>query len=313
MSRSDDKGRVISPLRARHWAILTGTAWLPRKLRVRYRERLLENLQRRMLQDCDVIFIRHPKTGGTWLRVMLTHLYAARDGVSRRRVFKADELKRQNPALPHFLITNGRASWEHVIADAFTGNDPVLQGKKTLFMARDPRDIVVSWHRQYRKRTKAFKRELLEADLGLDYDPRTLDRWEFIRQPQLGLQGLIDYHNFWTEQLADRDDALIMRYEDLRQDTAGTLRQVTDFLGESFTDQQIEDAVAFGSVDNLRELEHSGYFSNSSLRLRDATDPDTFKVRKATVGGYHDDLTPEQTAWVDEQISNHSDPRLGYR
>lgn len=307
-----EKGMVISPLRARHWAILTGTAWMPKGWRVSARQHLLERLQRRMLRDCDVIFIRHPKTGGTWLRVMLTHLYAARDGVSLRRVFKADELKRQNPALPHFLITNGRASWERVIADAFEHDDPILTGKKTLFMARDPRDIVVSWHRQYRKRTKAFKRELLEADLGLDYDPRTLDRWAFIQQPELGLQGLIDYHNFWAEQIAGRDDALMIRYEDLRHNTAATLRLVTDFLGERFSDEQIQAAVEFGSVENLRELEHTGYFSNSSLRLRNAQDPDTFKVRKAKVGGYQDDLTEEQTEWVNEQVVRQCHPLLGY-
>lgn len=304
---------VISPLRARHWAILSSTAWLPRSLRVKARLRLLENLQRKMLRECDVIFIRHPKTGGTWLRVMLTHLYAARDGISLKRVFKADELKRQNSKLPHFLITNGRASWEHVIADAFRNNDPVLAGKKTLFMARDPRDIVVSWHRQYRKRTKAFKRELLEAELGLDYDPRSLERWEFIQQPDLGLQGLIEYHNFWAEQLSERDDALVFRYEDLRQDTTATLRRIVEFLGESFTDEQIAEAVEFGSVDNLRKLEHSGYFDNSSLRLRDAQDPDTYKVRKAQVGGYQDDLTPEQIAWVNDQIREHCHPLLGYQ
>lgn len=303
---------VISPLRARHWAIIRSTAVLPKSWRVRAREALLGRLQRQMLERCDVLFIRHPKTGGTWLRALLTHLYASRNGVSPQRVFKADELKRQDASLPHFLVTNGRASWERVIADAFEASDPVLDDKKVLFMARDPGDIVVSWHRQYRKRTKAFKRELLEAELGLDFDPRTLERWAFIQQPGLGLPALIDYHNFWTRQLAERNNALIIRYEDLRSDTPRTLREVVGFLGEDFSDEQIEAAVAFGSVENMSRLEHSGYFQNSSLRLRDASDPDTFKVRRAKVGGFRDDLPPEQAEWVARQVREHCDPRLGY-
>lgn len=303
---------VISPLRARHWAIIKGTALLPKAWRVRSRVALLGRLQRQMLERCDILFIRHPKTGGTWLRALLTHLYASRNGVSLQRVFKADELKLQDASLPHFLVTHGRASWERVIAAAFEAGDPVLDDKKVLFLARDPGDVVVSWHRQYRKRTKAFKRELLEAELGLAVDPRTLERWDFIRQPGLGLPALIDYHNFWTAQLAPRANALIIRYEDLRLDTATTLRRVVDFLGEAFSDDQIEAAVAFGSVENMSRLEHSGYFQNSSLRLRDANDPDTFKVRRAKVGGYRDDLTPEQADWVTAEVRKHCDPRLGY-
>lgn len=303
---------VISPLRARHWAIIYSTALLPKRWRVASRLALLGRLQRQMLARCDVLFIRHPKTGGTWLRALLTHLYASRDGVSMQRVFKADELKRQDASLPQFLITNGQASWEKVIADAFVARDPILDDKKILFLARDPGDIVVSWHRQYRKRTKPFKRELLEAELGLDFDPRSLDRWQFIQQPGLGLPALIDYHNFWAEQLGQRSNALILRYEDLRQDTAGTLRRVVDFLGEDFSDEQITAAVAFGSVENMSRLEHSGFFQNSSLRLRDADDPDTYKVRRAKVGGYHDDLSPEQAQWVAAQVREHCHPLLGY-
>jgi hypothetical protein len=303
---------VISYDRIQHWAILFTTAALPRKQRVAARIRLLTRLQRRMLERADVIFIRHPKTGGTWLRAMLTQLYAARDGISPKRVFKSDELNLQNASLPRWMITNGYMSWERMVADAFKANDPVLKGKKTIFLARHPGDVVVSWHRQYQKRTKPFKRELLEAEMDGPVDWQSMDRWTFIQRRELGLPALIEFHNFWARTLAGRDDALIVRYEDLRHDTETELKRIVDFLGEPFTDAQIQQAVAFGSVDNMRALEHSGYFQNSSLRLRDSNDPDTYKVRRAKVGGFHDDLAPEHAAWVAEQVSNHCDPALRY-
>jgi hypothetical protein len=303
---------VISIDRIHHWAILFATAPLPRSARVAMRVKLLARLQRRMLARAAVIFIRHPKTGGTWLRAMLTHLYASRDGISPKRVFKSDELQRQNARLPRFLITNGSMSWERLVADAFDRNDPMLAGKRTIFLARHPGDIAVSWHRQYQKRTKPFKRELLEAEMPEPVDWQTMDRWTFIQRPELGLPALIDYHNYWTRTLANRDDALIVRYEDLRNDTAAELARIVAFLGETFTDEQIRAAVEFGSVDNMRALEHSGYFQNSSLRLRDSTDPDTYKVRRAKVGGYHDDLAPEEAAWVDAEVTARCDRRLRY-
>ena len=39
----------------------------------------------------------------------------------------------------------------------------------------------------------------------------------------------------------------------------------------------------FASFDKLREKEQSGYFDNRSLTLRDASDPETLKVRRGVV------------------------------
>lgn len=299
--------------RTLHWGIIGLTQPLPGGWRTRLRKRGLAALQRRILRNADIFLIRHPKTGGTWLRAMLTHLYAARYGTSPQRVFKGDELHQQNPALPRWMVTNGYMSWEAVVADAFRRDDPVLAQKKILFLARHPGDVAVSWHNQYRKRTRAFKRELLEAEMSERLDWQAMDRWTFVQRPELGLPALIAYHNFWAQQLAGRPNALILRYEDLRQDTVGTLTRIVRFLEEDFDAAQIAAAAEFGSVENLRQLEHSGYFrSGSGLQVRNPDDPDTFKVRRAKVGGYRDDLDVEQAAWVERQIREHCHPALGY-
>lgn len=303
---------IISRDRVRHWAIVYATSLLPRRARVSLRHRLMTMQRRGMLNRADVVMIRHPKTGSTWLRTLLTQLYAGRDGISPRRVFTSDELALQRPGLPRWLISNGYMSLERLIADAYRADDPGLAGKKTILLARHPADVVVSWHRQYQNRTKAFKRELIEADLASSVDWQSLDRWTFIQRPELGLPAIIRYYNFWAETLANRPGAMILRYEDLRRDTAGTLRQLLDFLGERFSDAEIEAAVAFGSVENMRALERSGYFQNASLRLRKGGASDALKVRKAEVGGYRDDLTPEQAAWIEQQVQQALHPALGY-
>ena len=119
--------------------------------------------------------------------------------------------------------------------------------------------------------------------------------------------------NDWADALSGRPDSLIVRYEDLRSDTETTLRRITGLLGEEFEDAHYRKAIEFGSVDNMRELERSGYFQNASLRLRDANDPDALKVRRARVGGFRGDLSPEQADWVEQQVHEHSHPALGYR
>ena len=303
---------VVSIDRGLHWTILVLTAVLPRPWRVRARYRLLEKLQLRLLERADLLMVRHPKTGGTWLRTMLTHLYAQHYGISHKRVFKSDELNRQNPKLPRWAITNGLASWEKVVGEKFVANDASLQGKKTIFVARHPGDIVVSWYIQYTKRTKRFKRELLEWEAEHEIDRESITREEFIRHPDLGLPWLIRYHNFWADQLKHRDDALIVRYEDLRLDTSNTLTRIGEFIGESFTEAEIETTVAFGDFDNMRKLENSNYFHNNSLKLRNPDDPEMRKVRRAKVGGYRDDLEGSILEWVETTIARQLDPVFGY-
>ena len=303
---------VISLDRAQHWAILIVTAPLPRSWRVRLRYRWLQRLQLRLLERASILMIRHPKTGGTWLRTMLTHLYAQHYGISQRRVFKSDELSRQNPELPRWLITNGTASWERAIGELFAARSPVLKGRKTLFVARHPGDIVVSWYIQYTKRTKAFKRELLEWEADQPIDRAGISRAAFIRHPDFGLPWLIRYHNFWAEQLKDRDDALIVRYEDLRNSPTESLERIAAFIGAPFSNEEIANTVAFGDFDNMRKLEEQNYFQNNSLKLRDANDPEMRKVRRARVGGYTEDLDAEDQAWVDEQIESTLAPVFGY-
>jgi hypothetical protein len=303
---------VISIDRATHWAILVLTAPLPRAWRVPARYHLLRRLQLRLLRRASVLMIRHPKTGGTWLRAMLTHLYAQHYGISHRRVFKSDELWRQNRALPRWAITNGTASWEKVVGELFAADSALLEGKKILFVARHPGDIVVSWYIQYTKRTKTFKRELLEWEAGQAIDRENMSREAFIRHPDFGLPWLIRYHNFWARQLEGREDALIVRYEDLREQPASTLRHICDFLEEPFTDEEILSSVEFCAFDNMRKLEQQNFFQNSSLKLRDPNDPEARKVRRARVGGYRDDLSDDLLNWVNSQVADQLDPIFAY-
>ncbi len=309
---SGDSLLVLSIDRGLHWAILIATAALPRPLRVRLRYRLLKRLQIRLLERASCLMIRHPKTGGTWLRTMLTHLYAQHYGLSHKRVFKSDELARQDARLPRWAITNGMASWERVVAERFAANDPGLAGKKTLFIARHPGDIVVSWYIQYTKRTKAFKRELLEWEASTPIERERISRDAFIRHEDFGLPWLIRYHNFWAEQLKHRDDAMIVRYEDLRAEPEATLARIRDFLGESFTEEEIRATVEFTDFDNMRQLEQENYFANNSLRLRSADDPEMRKVRRARVGAYRDDLDAAMVDYIETRIAQSLDPVYGY-
>jgi hypothetical protein len=291
--------------------ILGSTGPLPSRLRVAARYRWLLALQLQQARRSDCAVVRHPKTGGTWLRVLITRLYAARYGLPSRRVVRTDELHNLDPRVPVFLSSSGYLSWERGWGDIVT-TDPVLREKKVLLLARHPGDIVVSWYIQFTKRTSAFKREMMLAEMENPIDRDSIGRWEYIQHPEIGLPHVIDYYNYWHANVERLPHAMVVRYEDLRADTASQCERIGAFLGEDFSAEVIEDAVDFASFDKLREKERSGYFDNRSLTLRNADDPDTLKVRRGKVGGYRDDLSEEQVAWVEEQIETRLASAYGY-
>ncbi|MFQ5664820.1 MAG: sulfotransferase domain-containing protein [Candidatus Binatia bacterium] len=298
----------------KHAAILASTAGLPKPLRLPARFRLLSRFQLAKAARADIVIVVHPKSGGTWLRVMVSRLYQVKYGLPSRRIVKTDELYNRNPALPRFLITNGHYTYEGVLERSFASL-AVQSGwdrKKVVFLARHPCDVAVSWYLQFTKRISAYKRELIAHTLRQPVDPAAIPMWEFVMHPELGLPALVAYLNRWERNLSQIAPRFLLRYEDLRARPADTMRRLTSFMGESFGDEAIEDAVAFAAFDNLKQLERTHYFSNWGLRLHNPNDPDSFKVRRGKVGGYRDYFTPEQTAEMDALVRSRLSSTFGY-
>jgi hypothetical protein len=301
------------PDRVRLFAAVAITAILPKKIRIPARFKLLRKLQETKSRNADIIVINHPKTGGTWLRVMLSRLYQMRYGLPPRRIVKSDEFHNRDSAMPRFLVSNGYYSYEGATQDVLDAirTDPE-RSKKVILLARNPCDVAVSWYIQFTKRTKAYKRELINSTLRqpVDQNRETISMWDFVMHEELGLPALIEYHNMWERRVAN--GGLLIRYEDLRSDPIDTLTKIVNFVDAPFNREEIEHAVEFGSFDNMRKLETTGYFRNSSMSLRDKKDPDMLKVRRGKVGGFRDYFTDEQVAIMEEMMCSRCSPTLGY-
>ncbi len=299
---------------ARKWAVLVPTAVLPTVWRVAARERLLAQLELAKARRAGLIIIAHPKSGNTWLKAMLSRLYQVRYNLPASLLGNTDELANRNPAIPRFAATNGCYSYERSVGRALSREtpDPALCDKPVLFLARNPIDIAVSWYFQFTKRQSAHKQELINHAIDHPIDRRTIGLWDFVRHSDIGLPFLIDYLNGWERALAGRDRSLTVRYEDLRAEPAATLKRITALIGERFRDEEIQEAVDFGSFENLRKLEVSGFFRQGGLTLRNPDDPETFKVRRGKVGGYRDDFSPEQVAELEGLMLARLSPSFGY-
>ncbi len=298
---------------ARKAIIIGPTAVLPKSLRVAIRKQRLGKLEVDIAKRSQLIIVAHPKSGNTWLKVMLTRLYGIRHGIAPEDFAKYPSLADRNPAIPRFAATNGWYSYERAIGDKLQPEaaDSSLKHKPIMLLARNPLDIAVSWFFQFTKRQSAHKQELINAGLGHPVDRTSIEMWDFVRHSDIGLNSLIDFLNYWEQALAKLDNTLLTNYESLRTDPGAVLRQVTALMGDNFSDEDIQAAVDFGSFDNLRKLESEGFFRSGGLTLRNPKDPESFKVRRAKIGGYRDYFTPEQADELETLVRERLSPGLG--
>ena len=83
-------------------------------------------------------------------------------------------------------------------------------------------------------------------------------------------------------------------------------------MGETFSDGEIRAAVEWGSFENLQKLETSGTFTQGGMKLVNADDPSTYKVRRGKVGGYREDFDARQVAELEALVRENIIPELGY-
>jgi hypothetical protein len=279
-------------------------AVLPQSAGVAVGHRLRAHDELRRARKADLIVLSHAKSGRTWLRVMLSRLFQVRYGLPASELMEFDAWHRHNPAVPKILYTHG-----HYLGGFFDREGSGGEGsrKKIVFLVRHPCDIAVSQYFHFAKRTKEYKRKLHEVD-----SDREVDMFDFVRSGPMGLPEIIEYLNAWERRLSGREGVLRITYEEMRARPNEFLKRISTFLDLGFEDHEIAEAVAFGRFENLKEMERTNFFRNSRLSPGDPDDPDSFKVRRAKVGGYRDYFDEMQLGRLEELVRERLSVSLGY-
>jgi hypothetical protein len=294
--------------------ILIPTQPLPARARVAVRRKHLARLEMAKAQRANFLIIGHPKSGNTWLKVMISRLYQLRYNLPESTLINTDEFARKIPEIPRLAATNAYYSYEGEVGKllACGASDNPLRHKPVLFLARNPIDIAVSWFHQFTKRQSRAKQELINHFVDHPIDRRTVQMWDFVRHSDIGLPSLIDYQNTWARNVRELGNGMLARYEDLRAQPVPTLHRITQLMGEDFSADEIRVAVEWGSFENLQKLETSGTFRQGGMKLVNASDPSTFKVRRGKVGGYREDFDVAQVAELETLVRDNILPELGY-
>ncbi len=190
----------------------------------------------------------YPKSGNTWVRFILSNaIFGPADrsiDVNRRipdlhRRLPDDRLSKPDDASPLLAKTHFE----------LTGAHPELaRTDRALHIVRDPRDVLLS-ALNYRRlngvtESQLSDRAYAEMFINTGGDPT----W---KQQKFGTWA--SHAKSWTG--TDRFPVKTIRYEDLKADTMGVMRDAVEFMGLDIDDDALARAVKASSFDSLRAIE----------------------------------------------------------
>jgi hypothetical protein len=261
----------------------------------------------RNLRHADYVFVSYGKSGRTWLRVMLSRFFQIRYGLPEDCLLSFDNLHGLNRAVPKVLFTHDNYIRDYTGAGA---HKTAFYGKPTVLLVRHPGDVAVSQYFQWRHRMQPYKKALNDYPAhGLD-----ISMLDFVMHQEAGLRRVVQFMNEWAEELPQVRNGLVVRYEDLRANCRGEFRRILDWMGQTPSQEEIDQSVDFASFENLKEMEARRAFKSAGKRMTpgDKADPDSYKVRRAKVGGYRDYFEDDQVREIDAYIHANLDSRLAY-
>jgi hypothetical protein len=234
---------------------------------------------------------------------MLTCFYQSRHGINKMELVGFYNFHKYHAEIPRIFFTHDN------YIKHYTGKSDKsdFYDKKVVLLVRDPRDVAVSSYFQRRFRPNPLKDGLRAIQVNEDGP----SMFEFVA---FRIPTIIDFLNAWQAELENLPEVLVVRYEDLRAEPSGELARILAFLGTPGTDEEVAKAVSFAGFENMKKLEAEGAFGRNDRRINpgDQANPQSFKVRRAKVGGYRDYFTDEEAAAIDDLVAARLAPEFGY-
>jgi len=211
-----------------------------------------------ILMSGGAVIVSYPRSGRTWLRVMLHELSinpVFSHGAARKMLQGGPDAMRHD--IPHYL------------------------GNRVLFLLRDLRDVIVSYFHH------CVRQKVWDGDLS-----------GFIRHPIYGFERLMAFDLGWLEAHSQFRDFAVVRYEDLRQNTEIELRRVAGFLRCRIAGSQaLSKVVAEQAFEQMKNREKSGELhTRYGKRFTSGSENDNERiVRRGVIGSHVDEMAlPER-------------------
>jgi aryl sulfotransferase len=282
----------------------------------------------------------YPKSGNTWLRMLLANLAAKDDqpvGIndlsatsniaSARGPFDDlllidsgllthDEADCLRPRLYEELARGAEDDEQDPrktppavrfvkVHDAYTltpMGEPLLAGAR----GADGAIVIVRDPRDVAPSLASHRNTGIDDAIAFMNDPDAVFSANTTKQDSQLRQKLPGWSGHITSWLDQADIPIdLVRYEDLQIDTAAVLRRALEFAGQAATDHELRRAVRFADFARLKQQEEEKGFREAPRQLGARF------FRRGEAGGWRDELTPDQAARI---VAAHGAVmrRLGY-
>ena len=164
-----------------------------------------------------------------------------------------------------------------------------FEDHSVIFILRDPRDVLVSYHIDLKYRHQAFKGSLMEM----------------AKTPGIGLDGICDFNILWLESSKKMRDFKVVRYEELVEQPEELLRQVCKFLRAFWiSNKNISKVVEKSSFNEMKRLEENGVYGLRYPKYwfeggKNGLPP---KVRRGKAGGFIDEMPKHVRRYCDDRL-----------
>lgn len=259
------------------------------------------------LREADVVIVSYPKSGRTWLRVLLSRYFQLRYRIDESSVLGFDNFHLMDDRIPKILFTH-----DNYLRD-YTGEGETrvsFRDKRMVLLVRSPQDVVTSSYFQWKFRTGEAKKKLNQ----LPPHGAEISMFDFAMTRTIGLPRIVGFLNEWSRELSGIREILVVRYEDLLADSEREFGRIIEFVDGPADRSLIGEVVDFASVSKSRSREAQSQLSTRMGKLRpgEHANPDSYKVRRAKVGGYRNYFDDDELRRIDDYVRTHLEPGFGY-
>ncbi|NXH11323.1 ST1D1 Sulfotransferase, partial [Bucco capensis] len=244
----------------------------------------------------DLIVATYPKSGTTWLSEILDMIYqdgdqekCQRDAIYNRVPFlelKAPgefcgvELLEKSPS-PRLVKTHLPV---HLLPTSFQ-----KKNCKVIYMARNPKDVVISYYYFYQM-------------AKLHPDPGTLS--EFLEDFMAGKVAYGSWYKHvrgWWEKKNEKQ-LLYLFYEDMKKNPRQEVQKILRFLGKEMTEETVTKILHHTSFQQMKKNRAANYETVPSDMMDHSISP---FLRKGTTGDWKNHFTVAQNERFDQHYREH--------
>jgi hypothetical protein len=231
----------------------------------------------------DLYIVSFPKSGTTWLNFLMANIHLKMSGVKQQVTFYNVEDFIPDIGEVRCLKENILAFPGHRVIKSHAEMNPAY--KKIIYLVRDPRDVMVSYHWLLKKL------ELWQEDLS-----------HLIHSPVYGIEAWCRHVEGWVRKTPVTNRIHFVRYEDMKSDLLNVLTRIYILLGHNIPREIIEQSIELSSFENMKKLE-TDYNYGGDFRFPEFGGTRNLGVRKGKTGGYRAEISEMDLNFIHEKAA----------